>query len=87
MIKKIRYLNYIFTRINPKIRISPDFIDFPEGNMFWAKIKAIYSLFNLSSKQIYTRKFRLMTENNLELIWVNLVNMNGYLYKKIFKHL
>ena len=81
------YTKIILRRINPQICVLPNFIDFPEGNMFWAKIKAIYSLFNLSSKQIYTRKFRLMTENNLELIWVNLVNMNGYLYKKIFKHL
>ena len=45
---ELKYLNRIFTRINSNIRISPDFIDFPEGNMFWAKIKAINYIFYYS---------------------------------------
>jgi len=81
------YLNNILNKINPKIRISSNIMDFPEGNMFWAKVNAIYSIFNLRSKSIFTKKYCLMAKNNLELIWVNLVNLNGYLYKKIFKHL
>ena len=84
---ELRYLNSIFTRINPKIRISPDFIDFPEGNMFWAKIKAINYIFFLNANFFFTRKFRLMLEDNLEKIWIFLLKLNGYTYKKIFKHL
>ena len=80
----LKYLNLILRKINPKMRISHNLIDFPEGNMFWVKVRAIYSIFNINS---LTRKFRLKIENNIEKIWIFVVKFNGYLYKTIFKHL
>jgi hypothetical protein len=83
----LKYINTILKRIFPDIHVSPGFIDFPEGNMFWANIKAIYSVFNINSYTIPKRKFNLIVDNYLEKIWVYIVKMNGYSYKKIFKHI
>ena len=83
----LRYMNNILRKLNPQINVSPIFIDFPEGNMFWAKVAAIYSVFNLNSHYLLTKKFRLIIENNLEKVWIFLIKLNGFLYKKIFKHL
>ena len=83
----LKYINTILKRIFPDIRVSPGFIDFPEGNMFWANIKAIYSVFNINSYPIPKRNFNLIVENYLEKIWVYIVKMNGYSYRKIFKHI
>ena len=82
----LRYINNILSKLYPRIHISSEFIDFPEGNMFWAKIKAIYPIFTLKTKLLFTPKYSLMMENNLEKIWIYLVKLNGYLYRKIFKH-
>ena len=83
----IKYLNLILRRIYPQIHVSQNVFDYPEGNMFWAKISAIYQIFNLYSQVIFTNKSLLIIKNNLELIWVYLVKFNGFLYKKILKHL
>ena len=80
----LSYVNLIIRKFNMQNIIKSDFIDFPEGNMFWVKVNAIYSIFNLNS---FTRKFRLIVENNLEKIWVYIVKLNGYVYKTIFKHI
>ena len=82
-----KYLNYIIQKIYPQTQVRQDLLDFPEGNMFWAKIKAIYPIFNLNSKINFTNKSILIFKNYLELIWIFLVKLNGFLYKKIFKHL
>ena len=55
--------------------------------MFWAKVSAIHQIFNLYSNIVFTKKYKLIIESNLEKIWVFLVKINGYSYKKIFKHL
>ena len=83
----LKYINTILKRIFPDIRVSPGLIDFPEGNMFWANIKAIYSVFNINSYPIPKRNFNLIVENYLEKIWVYIVKKNGYSYRKIFKHI
>ena len=81
------YLNVILRKINPQIEISLNFNDYPEGNMFWAKISAIYPIFKFNSELASTKKMRLIMQNYLEQIWIYLVKLNGYFYKKIFKHL
>jgi len=83
----LKYLNYIIKKIYPHTQVSQNLFDFPEGNMFWAKINAIYPIFNLNSNIIVTNKSILIIKNNLEQIWIFLVKLNGFLYKKIFKHL
>ena len=81
------YINIILKKINSTINVVPGIIDYPEENMFWAKTKAIYPFFKLNLKNISTNNFQLILENNLEKIWIYIIKFNGYLYKKIFKHL
>ena len=83
----LEYVNFFLNKIYPRVNISQSFADFPEGNMFWAKTDAIYPIFNLFSKVILNKKFLLLLSIYLEKIWVYIVNINGFLYKKIFKHL
>ena len=60
---------------------------FPVGNMFWAKTKAIYQIFNLIFE--YPEELGQTNEtimHAIERIWLYLVKLNGYLYKTTFKH-
>jgi len=62
-------------------------INFPVGNMFWAKIKAIYQIFNIRLK--YPDELNQTNEtimHAIERIWLYLVKLNGYDYKMIFNH-
>lgn len=81
-----KYMNFIIQKIFKTFKIGEK-LDFPAGNMFWAKTKAIYPFFKLNLKNISTNNFQLILENNLEKIWIYIIKFNGYLYKKIFKHL
>ena len=83
----LKYLNFILNKINPRVYSSPSSLDFPDGNMFWAKICAIYPLFNLYSNLTLNKKLALIMKNNLEKVWIYIVKLNGFLYKTIFKHL
>ena len=83
----LEYINYILKKFYPHIQVSQHLFDYPEGNMFWAKINAIYPIFNIDSNIRFTKKSILIFTNHLEKIWAFLVKLNGFLYKKIFKHL
>ena len=85
--KNLKYINIILKQINSTVKVAPDNIDYPEKSMFWAKSKAIYPLFNLKTKFWSNKNFQLILENNLEKIWIYILKFNGYLYRKIFKHL
>ena len=81
------YVNSILRKLFPKVYAIQTLFDFPEGNMFWAKVSAIHQIFNLYSNIVFTKQYKLIIESYLEKIWVFLVKINGYSYKKIFKHL
>ena len=49
--------------------------------MFWVKVDAIYQIFNTKLVLNYY-KFH----NSLIIILLYLAKLNGYYYKKIFKH-
>ena len=81
-----RYMNFILKKIFQRFKLNEKLV-FPFGNMFWAKIKAIYQIFNI--------RFRFpkeLNQNNetimhaIERIWLYLVKLNGYFYKIILKH-
>ena len=64
-------------------------LDFPEGNMFWAKISSIYQIFitdfdKLIPQEKGQKDGTLL--HGIERIWLYLVKINGYYYQKIFKH-
>ena len=83
----LKYVNFFLNMIYPRVNLSQIFADFPEGNMFWAKVVAIYPIFNLFSNVISNKKLILILAIYLERIWVYIVNINGFFYRKIFKHL
>jgi len=81
-----RYMNYILQKIFGKFKIDQKLV-FPVGNMFWAKTKAIYQIFNFNFK--FPKELEQNNEtimHAIERIWLYLVKLNGYFYKTVFKH-
>ena len=86
----IKYMNYIIKKISPKYRVSQNYFDFPEGNMFWAKIEAIYQIFEMNIEKRVSKEngmLDLTIIHGIERIWIFLAKINGFFYKKIFKHI
>ena len=80
------YMNFILKKIDKKYKIGEK-IDFPAGNMFWAKVKAIHQIFNIRIK--FPKELNQTNEtimHGIERIWLYLVKLNGYYYKAILKH-
>lgn len=84
---ELKYINIILRKLTSKLYFTFQINDYPEGNMFWAKVKAIYPIFILYSNSAFTKKFKLMLEKYLEKVWIYLLKYTGFFYKKIFKHL
>ena len=81
-----KFMNFILKRIFRKFKVDEKF-NFPIGNMFWAKTKAIYQIFYIRLK--YPKESNQDNKtimHAIERIWLYLVKLNGYYYKTIFKH-
>ena len=79
-------MNLILGRIFGNYEVGKK-LAFPAGNMFWAKTKAIYQIFNVRLR--YPKELNQTNEtimHGIERIWLYLVKLNGYYYKTIFKH-
>ena len=83
-----KYMNFILKKLFPKYQIGNK-LNCPSGNMFWAKINAVYQIFKIR----FFKKFPLeLNQTNdtimhgIERIWLYLVKLNGYYFKIIFKH-
>ena len=82
------YMNYLLKILYKNKKVGK-LIDFPAGNMFWAKVQAVFQIFNIDiSKQFPTEKCQAdgTIMHGIERIWLFLVKMNGFYYKKIYKH-
>ena len=76
------YINKIINNIFPNLKILIENISvFPIGNMFWAKIEAIYQIFNIKLIEKPNKFY-----NSLIIILLYIVKLNGYSYKKNFKY-
>ena len=82
------YMNFILKKLFSKYRIKNDYFDYPSGNMFWAKVNAVYQIFNFNKKYFPKEKgqLNLTIIHGIERLWLFIVKINGYYYKKIFKH-
>ena len=83
-------MNSIINKIFPNVQISQNYFDFPEGNMFWARTNAIYQIFELNIEKRFPKekgKLNATLMHCIERIWIYIVKLNGYYYKKIFKHI
>jgi lipopolysaccharide biosynthesis protein len=82
-------MNYILEKIfNKRYKIG-HFLDFPAGNMFWAKVLAIYQIFFLDINENVPKEKGQIDQtimHGIERIWLFLVKLNGYYYQKMFKY-
>ena len=85
----MKYLNYLIKRLSSDYKIVDKIFDFPIGNMFWARVSAIYQIFNINLKNKFPKESGQLDStlmHGIERIWVFLAKINGFFYKKIFKH-
>ena len=88
-ILRINYLlNKYFGRLM-KLKIDKK-LEFPLGNMFWAKVNSIFQIFEKEFQNDIKNRYEQKQKGNaiyiMERIWLVIVKLNGYYYKKIFKH-
>ena len=80
-------MNYILKKLGKYIKVGK-LIDFPAGNMFWAKVQDVFQIFNIEILNKFPKEKYQLDEtimHAIERIWLFLVKMNGFYYKKIFK--
>ena len=81
------YMNSLIDKIFPGYNISDKYFDFPAGDMFWARSKAIYQIFKLELKnEIPDEKGSKRILYAIERLWLFIAKLNGYYYKKYFKY-
>jgi lipopolysaccharide biosynthesis protein len=75
-------INFLLNKIFKGYKMG-NLFDFPAGDMFWAKFKAVYQIFRVDfSKDICQEGKPLTLLYALERIWLYIVKLNGYYYKK-----
>ena len=80
-------MNFTLKRIFHKNQVAGNKIVFPLGDMFWAKSKAIYQIFNVKLK--FPEELGQTNEtimHAIERLLLYLVKLNWYLYKTTLKH-
>ncbi len=80
-------MNLLLNEIFPNAKIINDYFDFHELNMFWAKTNAIYQIFNKNILRKIKNNMNNTLQYCIEQIWNYIVKLNGFYYKKIFKHI
>ena len=81
------YTNFVLNKIFPGHKIG-ETIDFPAGNMFWARVESIYQIFEQSFEDLIPEENNQHTGtilHGIERVWLYIVKLNGFYYKKIFK--
>ena len=81
------WMNFLANKlfINCKIDVK---LEFPAGNMFWAKIGAIFQIFLYDFSESFPNEDNQMDStimHGIERIWLYLVKYNRFYYKIIFK--
>ena len=82
----LKYMKYILKKLFHKFRIGEK-LDFPAGNMFWARTNAIIQIFEFNfNKKFFKEKDQTNDTimHGIERIWLYLVKLNGYYYKTIY---
>ena len=85
--KNKKYMNYIIKKLFNNYKIGNQLF-FPAGNMFWARTKAIYQIFEFNFNRMFDKEKDQVNDtimHGIERIWLYLVKLNGYYYKTIFK--
>ena len=87
--KHKKNINYLLNIFFPGFIMGKK-LEFPAGNMFWAKVEAIYQIFEYNEFNKFPEEKNISSYSimhGIERFWLYLVKLNGFLYKKIFKDL
>ena len=82
------YINYLLKKIDKNKKVGK-LIYFPAGNMFWAKVQAVFQIFNIKIFNKFPKERHQVDGTiiyGIEIFYLFLVKMNGFYYKKIYKH-
>ena len=82
------YMQYIIKKLFPHTKIGNN-LEFPAGNMFWARVTAIYQIFEINFDNKFDNEKDQTNDtimHGIERIWLYLVKINGFFYKKIFNN-
>ena len=85
--KTKKYMQYILRKLFNKVKLGKK-LEFPAGNMFWARVTAIYQIFEINFYNKFEKEDDQINDtimHGIERIWLYLVKLNGFYYKKIFK--
>ena len=81
-------MQYIIKKLFPHTKIGNN-LEFPAGNMFWARVTAIYQIFEINFDNKFDNEKDQTNDtimHGIERIWLYLVKINGFFYKKIFNN-
>ena len=82
-----KWIGFLFSKLFPNYEIG-EALNFPAGNMFWAKINAIYQIFTYDFGEYFPKENDQINDtimHGIERIWLYLVKFNKFSYKTIFK--
>ena len=84
----IKPLNNFLKKISPSMKAGKK-IDFPAGNMFWARSKAVHQVFAQNVSHLCPKE-PIKTDGTImhaiERSWCFITKLNGYTYKQILKY-
>ena len=81
------WIKILSKRFFPDLKIG-ELINFPAGNMFWARIKAIFQIFMYDFTEYFPKEDEQINDtimHGIERIWLYLVKFNHFKYKNIIK--
>ena len=81
-------INYLLKKYFKKYKIK-NILKFPNRNIFWARTNSIFQIFDENYKKKFIKELYKEDNclyNSLGIILLYIVKLNGYYYKKIFKH-
>ena len=81
------WMEFIFYKLFRNYKIGK-LLNFPAGNMFWAKIEAIFQIFKYDFNKYFpleNNQTRDTFMHGMERIWLYLVKYNDFEYKTLFK--
>ena len=80
-----KWISFLFSKLFPNYEIG-ELLNFPAGNMFWAKINAIYQIFIYDFGVYFPKENDQINDtimHGIERIWLYLVKFNKFSYKTI----
>ena len=83
-------INFLLKNIFPNNNYEVgNILDFPAGNMFWARVSAVHQIFEINIIDKFpkeTGQLDCTIMHGIERIWLYIVKLNDFFYLKIFKH-